>query len=168
MSNPWNGLLILEELKVYEQATGKILYEDKNLKNVFNVGGQTLFLSCMFKNTSVPNEYYVGLDSRTTITAAQTMADISGEPSGNGYLRQPLVKNTNFEFVPDVTPPKIRSSTVSFTATGTSYTATDMFLCNVGTGYSGVLISTLSFGTTLTVSPGAVVSMKFAMSLGTC
>jgi len=56
----------------------------------------------MFMGTTVPVEYYVGLDNRSTITASQTMADISGEPSGNGYQRQPLVNGTNFEFVPAV------------------------------------------------------------------
>jgi hypothetical protein len=168
MSKPWNGLVLLEEIKITNDITQEVVFYDKDLKNVLNVGGQSLILGCMFLNTAVPTIYYVGLDSRTSITANQTMTDISGEPSGNGYLRQPLNTGTNFEFVPLASPPKIRSTTVTFSATGVGYTASDMFLCNVNTGYSGILISSIPFGTTLTVNPGNTVSMKFAMTLGTC
>ena len=168
MEKPWNGLVVLEELLVTEKDTNNIIYKKENIRNVLNYGGQSLILSCMFMGTTVPVEYYVGLDNRSTITANQTMADISGEPSGNGYQRQPLVNGTNFEFVPAVTPPKVRSTTISFTGSGAGYSATDMFLCNVNTGYSGLLISTISFGTTLYITAGNVVSMKFAMTLGSC
>ena len=166
MDSSWSGLLYIEELLVKEKD--QIILKKNNLKNVFHTGGQTLFLSCMFKNTSVPNDYYVGLDNRNSISPNQTMADISGEPTVAGYSRQTLVKNTDFNFIPDSNPVKIRSSTITFGTTSESYSATNMFLCTVLTGTSGILISTISFGTTISVTPSKTVSMKFAMTLGTC
>jgi hypothetical protein len=167
MSKNWNGLVTIEELVVRNED--KIIYETKDLKNILHAGGQELFLGCMFKNFSIPTTYYVGLDSRTNILADQDMNDISGEPNVSGYARQPLIKDTDFSFATTTNPVKIRSSTVVFSYSGFAYSATDMFLCTVATGTSGILISTVSFGTVINVSSSSTsVSMKFAMTLGSC
>ena len=167
MSKNWNGLVTIEELVVRDND--KIIYEAKDLKNILHTGGQELFLGCMFKNVSIPTTYYVGLDNRSTILANQSMSDISGEPNVSGYARQPLIKDTDFSFATTTNPVKIRSSTVVFSYAGFSYSATDMFLCTVATGTSGILISTVGFGTVINVSSSSTsVSMKFAMTLGSC
>lgn len=167
MKKNWNGLVTLEKLWITDE-TGKTIFELSDIKNLLHVEGQALFLGCMFKNTAVPGTYFVGLDSRTTITASQTLADLTAEPTTPGYTRQPLTTNTDFELLVDTSSARVRSATISFTASGSSYSATDMFLCTVGSGTSGLLISTVQFGTTVTVSPNNVVSMKFAMTLGSC
>lgn len=176
MSKPWNGLVKLIELKIVD-LEGKVLFKKENINNVLHYGGQELILSCMFSNTSIPPIYYVGLDSRPTISPADTMNTIetSGmEPNGNGYARQPLVRGTSNLVINSIAqPPKVTSSTITFsyTGSGTGYTATDMFLCTDLSGYdteTNILISTVSFGTTITVSSNNVVSMKFAMVLNGC
>lgn len=173
MSKPWNGLVKLIELKVVD-LEGNVLFKKENINNVLHYGGQDLILSCMFDTTSVPAEYFVGLDSRPTIAVSNTMATIqtSGlEPNGYGYSRQTLVRGTsNLVVNSSAQPPKVTSSTITFSATGGSYTATDMFLCTALTGYSSsnILISTVPFGTTITVSPSNLVSMKFALVLNGC
>ena len=169
MSKPWNGLVKLIELKIVD-LEGNVLFKKENINNVLQYEGQTLILSCMFGSGTVPTDYYVGLDSRPTVTVGDTMATIqtSGlEPSGYGYARQSLTRNSNFD-IQSSEPPKALSSTITFSATGGSYTATDMFLCTAQTGYSGTLISTVQFGTTITVSPTNLVSMKCAMVLNGC
>lgn len=167
MSKNWNGLVTIEELVV--KNGDKIIYEAKDLKNILHSGGQELFLGCMFKNFSIPTTYYVGLDSRSTILANQDMNDLAGEPSVGGYARQPLVKDTDFSFATTANPVKIRSSTVAFSYGGFDYSASDMFLCTVATGTTGILISTVSFGTVINISASNTsVSMKFAMTLGSC
>jgi hypothetical protein len=167
MKKEWNGLVTLEKLWITDE-NNKIIFEMQDKKNVLHVQGQALFLGCMFKNVTVPNLYYVGLDSRSTITASQTLANLTGEPTVPGYSRQPLTRTTDFELIVDTSSAKARSATVSFTASATSYTASDMFLCTASSGTNGLLISTVSFGTTITVSTTNVVSMKFAMTLGSC
>lgn len=167
MKKEWNGLVTLERLWITNDKN-EIIFELFDKKNVLHVQGQTLFLGCMFKDTAIPSVYYVGLDSRTTLTAPQTLADLTGEPTTPGYSRQPLTRNTDFELIADTNSARVRSATVSFTASLSNYTATDMFLTTAGTGASGLLISSVSFGTTVTVTPTNVVSMKFAMTLGSC
>lgn len=166
MSKPWNGLVKLIELKIVD-LEGNVLFKKENINNVLQYEGQTLILSCMFGSETVPTDYYVGLDNRSVVNVSDTMANIQLEPSGYGYARQSLTRNSNFD-IQSSEPPKALSSTITFSATGGSYTATDMFLCTVQTGDSGKLISTVQFGTTITVSPTNLVSMKFAMVLNGC
>lgn len=168
MSKPWNGLVKLIELKVVD-INGNVLFKKENINNVLHYQGQSLILQCMFGTESVPGDYYVGLDSRSSITLNDKMTNLQLEPSGFGYSRQTLVRGTtNLNVSPDTTPPKVTSSTITFSAVGGSYTATDMFLCTAQSGTSGYLISTVAFGTTITVSPENLVSMKFAMILNGC
>lgn len=170
MSKPWSGLVKLLELKVTD-LDGNVVFEKKDINNVLHYQGQELILSCMFGNSTPPSEYYVGLDSRTSITVNQNMTSLQGEPTTGGYVRQPLARGTNFVVTTvgtSTTSVKATSTTVTFTATGSSYTATDMFLCTSSSGSTGYLISTVAFGTTVTVSPSNQVSMKFAMQLGDC
>lgn len=169
MKKSWHGILKIEELKVHEN--GKIIYEDFNIYNVMHQQGEYLILNALFKggNTSnpyIPLNYYVGLDSRPSLSETQSLADVQFlEPSGNGYLRQSVSSTTGFTIV-NTAPSKATSGIVSFAASGSAWgPVKNIFLCDVASGYTGNLISSVAIGSDITCNPSTVVSMKFSMTL---
>ncbi len=58
---------------------------------MLHILGEQFFLNALFQggptNLYIPAFYYLGLDNRPTLFAADTMSGLVGEPSANGYLR---------------------------------------------------------------------------------
>lgn len=172
MKKNWSGIMKIDELCVYD--SGILIYKNENLYNILHTQGEALILNALFKggptsNSYIPNNYYLGLDYRSSLVDTQTLADITGEPSANGYLRQPISSSTGFTINTGVNPVKATSNMVSFTATGGSWgPVKNLFLCNVSAGSSGSLISSIYMGSEITVAASTVVSMKFSMTLKNC
>lgn len=168
MKKDWHGILKIEEFKVFEK--NELVFEKYDLYNIMHQQGESLILNVLFAGGTVPNYYYVGLDSRTTLTETQNMSSIQYlEPSTNGYQRQQVNAKTGF-VLSNTAPVKATSVLINFTATvsGTWGPVKNIFLCDVLNGYSGNLISSVPLGSDLIVNPSSVVSMKFSMTLSSC
>jgi len=166
-------LMYIIELK-HLDVDGSVLWEtEKIIPNIIHREGQEFILQGMFNTSSSvspPTNYHLGLDARIVLSDTDTLADLIAEPSTNGYARQPVSSFNGFSV--SLGPSnKFRavSSSVVFSASGGSWgPVRDLFLTNVSSGTSGVLISSAPLGSSRTVNSGQSISTRISVSLGNC
>lgn len=164
---------------------GKVLWEDKEVHNMFHDEGELVMVTSLFAQaystygvTPISNwAMYIGLDNRSSLAEANTLASLTGEPSGFGYARQILACNqdgtSGKDFV--ITQPaaayQAASKTVTFTASGGAWSAVqNCFLCTHPTattsGQYTRLLCSLALSTIRTLQNGdsLQVSMNIAIS----
>lgn len=118
---------------------------ERRVKNTVVKDGAELFVRSLFRGEAVmPATFYMGLTNANYSYSSALLSDIAvGEPTGNGYARQPLGRNTTdwaFATVGNFT--KAESIDVTFTASAQWDKAwTRMFLCNVASGTAGIVFS---------------------------
>lgn len=160
---PWNGILIIDEFVVHRQD--KVIYEEKNIKNIFHANGQFYFLKILFKHLSAPNNYYIGLDNRTTLSLEDTLDSLDGEPVGKGYIRQNISAN-NFQVNLNQNGNyRVVGPTVTFNATTGSWgPVKNIFLTNASSGTDGYLVSSARLAEAITLNPPDSATLKFAFA----
>lgn len=156
----------------HRDVDGTVLYEAKNIPNVFHRDGQRFMLSVAFNTASgitVPANYYLGLDNRLVLTDVDTMSSLSGEPSGVGYARQAVSSLNGFAVSLGPTN-KYRAvtNTVSFTAVGGAWGPVRNLFLTTSAGGGGFLISSAPLAGPRTVTAGQSVTMRLATALGNC
>jgi len=144
---------------------GKIIWEQRNVNNILHDQGEIALLSAYFATAMTdygapPANLYLGLDARyggAGLAEADTLASLSGEPSGSGYARQPLstggtgLSGQDFYINQPAAYYRADGATVTFTTAGGWSAVTDMFLCTVISGAVGTLISSLALDATRTL-----------------
>jgi len=111
--------------------------------------GKTDFIKMIvLADTSVVasgGNFYIGLASDVAFAVDSTLSDITDEPSGNGYSRQAVERNSTGWPTIDVVNGQARaqSKVVTFSATGGDWDKTikRAFLCNVSSGSTGRLFA---------------------------
>lgn len=149
-------------------SEGKVLFAEKNIRNMLHDAGEEFILKVLFGGVAVPSNYYVGLDARTSLSASSLISELYGpEPASNAYERQ-RIQNSNFAVTAGSSGGrKATSPALLFKAIGGSWgPVKNIFLCT-GLGYSTnvTLISSASLSRTITVSDGEIITMKMAMTL---
>ena len=170
------NLLTVLEIKHIDKD-GKILWEARNLHNTFHAEGEEFVLNAAFlggpANTYIPEYYFFGLDSRTSIDVADTMETINlsgSEPVGNGYSRQQVSSTGTFSLATDTGNHAMAlSPIITFTATGggTWGPVTNLFFTNK-TDNSGSLIASVALNTSVIVYSGQGIHMRMGLALGYC
>lgn len=166
----------------HNQANEKI-WEAKNLENILHLDGELFALSLLYDsdysnskhvldgddNPTRPDNYYLGLDNRSTVSSSDTMISLSSlEPTSNGYARQIISSTTGFTIELDVTKYRVRTNVISFTASGGSFgPIRNVFLSNK-IGNDGFLMNTVSLGTQRTVASGETLTFELSLSLSNC
>jgi hypothetical protein len=169
----WHGIMKIEEI-IHSDANGKELYKEENVYNILHGQGEETILSAIFaggpnNNAYIPINYYLGLDNRSTISEGQTLASLVGEPSGNGYSRQPVSSTTGFTIINNGGVYQARSNVVIFAAvTGSWGPVVNIFLTNSSSGTTGKLYSTAVLSAPIVLSAGENVSARFSMALRNC
>jgi hypothetical protein len=145
---------------------GSVLFNKKNINNILHLQGEEFILKSLFGGLSIPEEYYLGLDARTTLLSTNTLASISGlEANSGGYTRQ-IVGAGGFSFVTDETGNyQANSPVVLFRATSGSWGPVRNIFVATQAGYSGYLISSVPLGTNLIVQQGEIISMRIGLAL---
>lgn len=168
MRRDWHGLIKI--LEIQHVRNGEVIWEDKNLYNTLHTEGEGLLLECLFANDgdTLPPLYYLGLDNRTTIDAADTMADVLDEPASNGYLRQTVSSVDGWTISLHNGVHRALSQIVTFSASGGSWgPVQNLFMTDLSTN-DGVLISTVPLSSPATLSDGDALNMRMALSLRDC
>lgn len=151
----------------HTDSAGKVLYREEGIKNLIHYSGEQLILSILFGGAEVPENYFIGLDSRTSLSASSGISDISGfEPTGGGYSRQ-SVDSGNFSVISASEGWQANSPILLFSAVGGSWGPVRNIFMATGLGYaeSSTLISSASLSRDITVNAGEVVTMRMAMAL---
>jgi hypothetical protein len=166
MNNKWHGLM--KVLEIQHLRNGKILYQEKNILNTLHVEGEEFLLSVCFLGLSVPSAYYLGLDNRTTIAASDTLAGITSEPSGGGYVRATATPPGDFSLsLTDAGNNQIISPIVTFRATGAWTTVSNLFLATTSDS-SGYLLGSAALSESLNMISGDMVNMRLGLALKDC
>jgi hypothetical protein len=165
MPPDWNGLLCVESVEYVED--GRLVWSGGPYFNVLHKLGEQFILQVAFTATPKPANYYLGLDNRLTLSAADVIGDVSGEPTGSGYSRQGVSSSTGFSITPSGVSDgyKVLSSVVSFTAVGSSWgPVTNLFMTTTQDD-AGVLIASIALETGFSVEPGGTVLMRMGLIL---
>lgn len=157
----------------------KIKYEEHNIKNMLHKEGEEYILNALFKDSqSIPvNGYYVGLDVRPTFDKNDTLSEIIGEPTVNGYRRQNVpLSNWSLQISNDVWFAK--SGTIIFSAINDQGTdtgwgpVTNIFLATTNERCErmpgscvGKLISSAKLGSSVSIGNKESVVMEMSLSL---
>ena len=152
-------------------ADGKLLWTDPWMSNILHDEGEIAILSAYFDTDlstygAPPASLYLGLDNRTTPAEADTLASLSGEPSGNGYSRKAISTTTGFTIAASAPYNQATSTTQSYTASGgTIGPVKNRFLCTVSTGTSGKLLATVALSTTRTLNDTDTLNTNIVLQL---
>ena len=163
MRKDWHLIKIIHAQHLSKQ--GNVLWEAKNLYNTVHTEGEGYILTALFSDpSSIPTNYYFGLDARATIAVSYGIADLSGEPSGNNYARQ-LASSTGFTISVQGAHYRADSPLVIFDAIGGAWTSVkNLFLTDKVDG-TGSLIASVSLSSTLTLSAGERITLQMGLSL---
>lgn len=163
-------LLKIEYIK-HHDVQGNVIWEDYDVDNLFHLGGHQYLLSVAFATSSgvsVPSNYYLGLDNRTTPALGDTMASLSAEPTQNGYLRQAVSSSSGFTVSSASGSYRALSSEVTFSASGGTWgPVRNLFLATSATS-SGYLLCTAPLSSSRTLLDGQGVTMRISVGLNNC
>lgn len=155
----------------HKDSQGAVLYKAENIRNRIHLLGEDFILKVLFGGVQIPNLYFIGLDSRESISPEDSIADLEDmEPSSYGYERK-SINSDDFSVIQNPSGfMQANSPTVLFTALGNSWGPIRNIFLSTGLGHSSpsILVSSASIGQNLIVSPGDTVSMRMAMSLSSC
>lgn len=160
----------IEEL-VHLDPLGREIRRQRNILNRVHLLGEDFVLRCLFAGGNVPSSYYIGLDSRESLSISDSMSSLQGkEPNEFGYERR-AVGSDEFAVVtnPNSTC-QANSPSVVFSASGGGWNPVrNIFLCTgLGYGPQSILISSAPLGQDLVVNSGETVSMRMSMALSAC
>lgn len=167
----WNGILTIIDIQHWD-AQGRLLWEQKNIKNMLHQDGEEFLLRAAFTggqvSTIIPEEYFLGLDNRSVIDVEDTMDDLIGEPSSGGYERQAIASSGDFAINFEDEHFVATSPIVAFRATvGDWGPVTNLFLTTADDN-TGYLISTAVLDSAVDLTAGESVTMRIGMRLREC
>lgn len=160
----WHGILKITEIEHIRNS--KVIWKQENVYNQLHLEGEAFLLSCCFNNDGSypPSEYYFGLDNRSSVTGGDTISEIVGEPTGNGYSRQSRSSSGGFTIELFNGSYRASSGVMSFSASGGSWgPVRNIFVTN--SGGSGILIATAALTQELTLIDGDSVNLRMALAL---
>ena len=161
---------------------GTVLWEAYDLPNVWHDEGELVMLSAIFAQaystygaTPITNwSTWFGLSSNA-IAEGDTLASITGEPSGDGYARELVecsgtgLAGQDYVITQPAAAYQVTSKTVTFTASGGAWAAvTNLFLCThpsaVASSQYARLLCTIALSSTRTLQDGD--SLQGSMVIG--
>jgi hypothetical protein len=129
--------------------------------------GEENILDSYFRGENVPIDFYLMLVNDTPAIGWH-LTDITGEPSGNGYQRLQLTRNTSGwpTLALDSSHYMVTSKQVIFEATGGSWgPVTFAILTTVPTGTSGPLIAFVPLSSSKTLDIGQTLACRVRVKL---
>ena len=152
----------------HRDRKGRLIYADYG-HNMLHDEGEEWFCQVLFSEAqSVPTNFYIGLDNRTSLAETDVLATeiAANESSGNGYAREAVASDTNDWTVSQVSDDwRAASKTVTFTASGGSIgPETKMFLATT-VDNTGKLIASRALSQSRTIADGE--SLDCSIYLGT-
>lgn len=168
----WHPVLKILEVK-HLNSFGKIIYQENNIRNILHQEGEEFLLRAAFTGGTVsdiiPENYFLGLDNRSVVVIEQTLDDLIGEPdNGGGYARQEVSSSGDFVINFEDDHFVALSPIVAFSCTSTAWgPVSNLFITDTGDN-SGYLISTATFDSPISLTPGESVTMRIGMQLRDC
>lgn len=158
----WLGIWEIE----HRDKDGNVIWSDV-IENALADEGENNILDAYFRGQNAPSTFYLALFNDTPVET-DTMADLQGEPSGNGYARQELERNTTgwptLEL--DSGDYMVTSKQANFSASGGSWgPVTYMVLTTTASGTSGKLLAYVALSQSRTLQAGETLGCKIKIKL---
>jgi len=165
MRKDWHG--IMKIIDVQHIRNGKVIWESENLYNLLHAGGELFFLTCCFENDGSfpPENYYFGLDNRTTVDVVDLMSDLVDEPVGNGYLRQSVSSSSGFAIDVVNNVYRASSSILTFSATTGGWGPVTTLFLTTRNDNDGVLLASAPLSNEVSLEAGDSFNMRMSLSL---
>jgi hypothetical protein len=165
MRSDWHGLMKIVEIQHIRK--NKVIWEKKNLYNLFHTEGEQFMLMATFANdgTVLPTSYYVGLDNRSSPAVDDTMDDIEDEPTDNGYIRQALGIEGGWTIEKINGVYRAIGNIITFQATGGSWGPVNNLFLTDKSDNTGYLLATASLSNELTMEEDDSINMRMSLSL---
>ena len=168
----WNGIMKIVEINHFNK-NNELIWQAKNIRNILHQEGEEFVLRAVFTggqtSTVIPENYYLGLDNRVTISATNTMDDLLGEPQSGGYARQAVSSAGDFSVALENNENFVATSPiVAFRATTATWGPVSHLFLTDREDNAGALISSASLPTPVTVEFGDTITMRLSMQLKDC
>ncbi len=155
------------DLEAGSREHAQALAEQPFTLNALADEGEQDMLSVYFRGGTAPTNFYIGL-LNSTPTDTTTLATMTGEPSGNGYARSLVERNSTGWPTLALNSGDYRavSSTETFTASGgTIGPVTYAFLTTVVSGTSGLFLVYNALSTSRTLASGESLDVTMRITL---
>jgi len=166
----WQGIMKISEF-CHLDKNGKIVYKEENILNLIHLAGEELILKILFAGEPVPSNYYIGLDSRSSLDSSLGIGSVFGyEPNQNSYERQKVPSDSFSIIINTNSRRQANSPTLLFKAIGGQWgPVQNIFLTTaLGYGTNSVLISSAKLSRQINLLDGEIITMRMAMALSTC
>lgn len=170
-NNNWHGIMKILEV-THRDPDGRIIFYENNIRNLLHNEGEEFLLRAAFTggrvSSVIPENYYLGLDNRASISILDTMDSLIGEPQSGGYERQAISSAGDFAINFENDHYVATSPIVAFRSTSAEWgPVRNLFLTDRGNN-TGSLISTAILSSPLILSIGDDVTMRIGMQLRDC
>jgi hypothetical protein len=167
----WNGILKIIQIQ-HLDVDGSVLWEQRNVHNLLHLDGEEYLLRAAFlggrDSTVIPDNYYLGLDNRTSISVDQTVDDLVGEPVSGGYERQSVSSSGDFGINLEDSHFIVTSPIVAFRATSGPWGPVQNLFLTTAADDSGFLVSTAVLDSPVSLSLSQSVTMRIGITLTGC
>lgn len=153
------------DFRAYDRD-GNLIWQELDVPNDLTNEGQSLFLDCTLRATNCPTTYYLRLYNATPAKTSG-LADLSGEPSTNGYAAQNLTRDATgwpTLAINDVDY-MATSATKTFSASGGSWGPVHHAVLATSTGTSGKLVSSVGLSQWRTLADGESLQVTYKIKL---
>jgi len=152
---------------VCRDATGAVKWAESGPNMVHNEGEQYLLQAAFSEEQTPPANFYVGLDDRAALAEDDVLTDLSNEPSGDGYARQPVASdNVDVTVALDSGDYKATFKEVTFTASGGTWNSVrNLFFCTVVSGTAGKLIASRALSQARVVADGESLDVQYWLKI---
>ena len=168
MSSEWHGILKIEHIE--HIRNGAVIWQEKNIRNMLHTAGEAFLLTACFANdgTTIPANYYFGLDARAAISIGDDINSIYDEPLSGGYARV-AVNSTSAFTIQDVDGIyRAVSPVVTFVGSGSGFGPVKNFFMTTTSNNTGILISSASLSSSVTLAAGDNLNLKMSLQLHDC
>jgi hypothetical protein len=145
---------------------GRLLWEELDRKNNLADEGEYLFLDVTLRQASQPTNYFLRLFNDTP-TETDTLGDLTGEPTQNGYAAQTVEANATGwpTLALDSGDYQATSSTETFSASGGSWGPVTYCVLATSTDGSGKLVSYVALSQSRTLNSGESLQVTYKLKL---
>ena len=159
-------LLRVIDIRHYSKDGG-LIWQKAETPNVIHADGEFYCLSALFATlvTSIPSNYYAGLDNRGVPARGDTLANLSQEPSQYGYVRQPINSGAGFVISEKSGVFYATSNVITFIANGGTWGPVKNIFLSTSLNNGGRLISTAALDGQHYLNNGEQLTMRLALSL---
>lgn len=169
METKWPGIMKVLEIQ-HLDVDGKLLWKQNDVLNQLHAEGESFILETLFAGNSVPDNYYLGLDNRSTISRNDTLSTTSStEPTGFGYNRNTVPSSGSFSVeLGESGVFQASSPIIAYSASGGNWGPVSNLFLTDQSDNNGNLISSVQLSSAVTVTNGQTINVRIAMTLRDC